>query len=287
MQYELTVRKGDTILEIGDDFDYDETDNVDKDVEWKVLGASDNGELLIVSVGGIVSEYRLGYEPSMTDADAKLKESQNDWLNGVTQLNSLCAPYGEGKDATGSRSITIEDVNKITGYKIKEYGKDQIYEYGNKVTYSYNGTTTPSYIGSNGVQDTLTIGHPNGFHYYNGTDFIKDDLSKEKGKITTITSNYCGYNINDIELDHSNKAHTLVFGTGYNYESYWLANAFVGTQMQLLDYGFLVLLPSAIHYDDLWLSIGATETHTRSVRAVVSLSPNIKTTGSSETGWSY
>ncbi len=137
----LTVRKGATLLTIGDDFDYDETNDVEKDVDWKVLGASDEGELLIMSTSDIVSEYALG------DTGMGINEAVNDYLNGASELDGLCAPYGKGESATRARSIRVEDVNKITGYDPEraKWGKAQICEYGNEVTYSYAGAEKVKY----------------------------------------------------------------------------------------------------------------------------------------------
>ena len=58
--------------------------------------------------------------------------------------------WKRGKGATGAKSITIEDINKITGYDPtntgdgKPFGTGNI-QYGNKVTYFWDGTDKPYY----------------------------------------------------------------------------------------------------------------------------------------------
>ncbi|MBQ8044062.1 MAG: hypothetical protein IJ272_07965, partial [Clostridia bacterium] len=148
LQDGLTVIRGEEVLTIGDDFEYDETAEGTTDVAWKVLGASEEGELLIMSSSDIVSSHILGdknYE--------ELEECQNDWLNGAAELDGLCEPYGKGESATGARSIRVEDVNKITGYdpETAKDGEGKLWEYGNEVTYSYNVTTKPAYTATNGL----------------------------------------------------------------------------------------------------------------------------------------
>lgn len=211
----LIVKRGTTVLTIGDEFEYDETAEGTKDVEWKVLGASENGELLIMSASDIVSNHLLGDDSYSND----LEEAQNDWLDVVAKLDGLCLPYGTGKGATGARSITVEDVNKITGYdpETAKYGVGKKYEYGNIVTYTYNGTTEPSYSGSNGVSGELSDAHSNGFHFYNGTEFVKvDDLTTGTIGTTfaTLKSDSYSYKASDLGvIDIESKAYTMLFET--------------------------------------------------------------------------
>ena len=131
IQNGLIVTNGTQTLEVGDIVNYDETKggtiSVEKDVTWKVLGADDEGNLLIMSAADVKTGHILGDE-----AGSDLEEAQNDWLNGAAELDGICEAYGYGEGAVGkARSITVEDVNKVTGYDPETalFGSGQIYQY--------------------------------------------------------------------------------------------------------------------------------------------------------------
>ena len=280
----LTVKRGSTVLTIGDDFEYDETAEGTKDVAWKVLGASEDGELLIMSTSNIVSNYILG---DQTDED--LEECQNDWLTGATQLDDLCEPYGKGEGATGARSVTVEDVDKITGFDKITYEKGKLSEYGNEVTYTYNGTTKPAYTATNGLSGTLGT-HSNGFHYYNGTDFVVADLSTGAGIITTLKIDYYIYSAPNLKtIDKTSKAYTMLFGEyGAEDTYYWLASPYVNTFTNHAYFGMRNVGNGYVRDYDVWDSYGCCcDYYGRGVRAVVSLASDIQVTGDSTNGWSY
>ena len=283
LQDGLTVIRGEEVLTIGDDFEYDETAEGTTDVAWKVLGASEEGELLIMSSSDIVSSHILGdknYE--------ELEECQNDWLNGAAELDGLCEPYGKGESATGARSIRVEDVNKITGYdpETAKDGEGKLWEYGNEVTYSYNGTTKPAYTATNGLSGTLTETHDDGFHYYNGTDFVVADLSTATGIIITLKSKYYYYSARSLEtIDNESKAYKMIFGEDGTY--YWLASPVVGTNTDYAVFGIRYVDYGSVNIYPLWASIGACDFSGSGVRAVVSLATDIQVTGDSTNGWSY
>ena len=77
------------------------------------------------------------------------KEGYN---TGISKLNAMCATYGKN-----SRSITVEDINRVTGYDPTntgtgtKYGVGNTYEYGNTVTYKLSGATS-----ANGATNTST-----------------------------------------------------------------------------------------------------------------------------------
>ena len=150
-----TVTKGSLTLKIEDYVIDKGTQAVSGfDGKWRVLGA-ENGQLLLVTATyyapfeedeekGIVkspysfiSEYCL----NLTGLDG--------WNNGVNILNSIGATYNNNRLEKG-RSITVDDINKITGYNPKNvgvndpnqtgigtpYGNGEIDQYKNKVTYT-------------------------------------------------------------------------------------------------------------------------------------------------------
>ena len=123
------LKSGTVTLNVGDNYTYD------CGVEgytgaWKVLGA-ENGKLLIMStidVGTLTLSGKDGYN------------------TGISKLNAMCATYGKN-----SRSITVEDINRVTGYDPTNTGTGTKYEVGNTVTYKLSGATS-----ANGATNTST-----------------------------------------------------------------------------------------------------------------------------------
>lgn len=104
------ISKGDEVYEIGDYYDYDESNNGKisnlTDVKWKVLGVNDEGNLLIVSASN-VEDLTLGSKDNLENA-------KSDFIDGNIKLDTVARKYAQGKNAVGGRSITAEDINKIT-----------------------------------------------------------------------------------------------------------------------------------------------------------------------------
>jgi len=297
----LKVRKGSVTLEIGDSISYDETNGGRitglTPTDWKVLGASDAGELLIMSTSNVVTSYTLGYETTMTDDSEKIEECQKDWLTGPDQLDELCKLYGNGKGAAGARSIRVVDVNKVTGYdpEIVKYIHDDDYisEYGNQVTFSYNGTTTPTYTGSNGATGNLLNFEGEKFCYYNGEEFVEisDLITGTSGKVfATIKNNWYSYYPRTLTSSSSGeqkgigkdtKAYKMLFGG-----TYWLASPWVFTRSGCVHMGMFGIGFSRVHGQSLCCVCGDFGNASYGVRAVVTLSNNINIMGSSASGWS-
>ena len=289
VQQGLTVTNGTVTLEIGDSIAYDETNGGTitglTATDWKVLGASDKGELLIMSTSN-VDNVRLG-------EDEDIKKSQDDWLNAVDILDGACAIYGKGKYAVGVRSITAEDINKITGYDPNTYNKGQVNEYGNKVTYLFNGTTKPSYNSTNGKSGTLNE-HANGFYYYDGKSFATiDDLTAGMSGETFAVLESTNYYYSGYELEEkitTSKAYTMLFGIyGREDLQYWLATPVVNTRTTTIHYGVLSLncdeISSFIEIFNSRASVFGSEEN--GVRVVVMLDPLVNVSGSSSHGWTF
>ena len=174
---------------------------------WRVLGVDEGtGELLILSedfvplTGGASTANRTYYYLS----------GQEGYANGINELNKICEIYGKGEGATGGRSITIDDINKITGYNPNNVGvydpeqtgtgtkagEGTIVEYGNKITYYWDGTEFPYCEGSNGVTGSMTESHNNGFAWYDsssGWQLSPNSNISAREEITTIENNYYLY----------------------------------------------------------------------------------------------
>ena len=290
IQAGLKVKRGTTVLEIGDTVNYDE------EVEaytagWKVLGA-EYGELLIMSTADIESDCRL--------------TGEGDFLNGITKLNTLCEPYGNGEGAVGARSITIEDVNKVTGYnpKTARYEKGQIGEYGNKVTFWWTGNKDPYYTSTNGTEGNMGEGYHRGrFIYFNGTSFITstapeefDKENDEAVKITTLTLDYYLYygttltaNSKDdnIGLTAGSKEYIMLFRNSANtsYSRYWLASPQVRAYYPYcMSFGMRSVAGGFVGGSGFALSSGG-DNSSYGVRAVVSLASDIQVDEVSADNW--
>ena len=227
VQQGLTVTNGSVTLEIGDKIAYDETKGgtveVAYDVEWQVLGASDEGDLLILATQNVdgLDLY--------DDYSGNPEEARNGWLKVVSTLDGLCEPYGKGVGAAGIRSITLEDIDKITGYDKTTFGTGERWEYGLEHSYySYyeemEGMWYVTYELSNGAS-----GSPTGFYewsseskiyFYNGTSFDETTVEELNGQTVKNTMYY--YNLYELEnVDLESKAYKMIM-TG----DYWLATTY-------------------------------------------------------------
>jgi len=304
LQKGITVTKGDKTLNVGELVAYDETKGgtvaVDKNVTWKVLGA-ENGELLIVSADSVVtSAYGLGDVDWAGDLDL----AKDAVLNGITNLNTICAEYGKGTGAVSSRSITVEDVNKVTGYNPETagYGKDTLYEYGNKVTYTWKGSTDPYYTATNGLSGTLEGGHGGSFIYYDGKDVVTStntgatvDAPKA---ITTLTSDAYFYYATTLTTSSSaekkglatdSEAYKMLFRDSGNTknDNYWLASPFVLTNSYYAYFGLRIVSGGFVNANDFLISDGETHGNSYGVRAVVSLGSDVVFTGTTTEGLTF
>jgi len=303
-QGDFIVTKGSQKLEIGDVVYYD------AGVEgytsgWKVLGA-ENGELLIMSAADI-TEYGLGDYNHTEDIEL----AKAGYLNGISDLNTLCEEYGNGRGAVGkARSITVEDVNKITGYnpEIARHGKGTIEEYGNEVTLTWEYSETeydlenPHYESTNGISGRLmdTESHEGRFMHFNGTEFLtltNEGVTEEVNKeITTLKNNYYTYSlVNNPEqykegFKATKKAYKMLFKNNENelVDTYWLASRYTYVDTWCVCYGMFMMRQRVVAGTDFIDSLQAMpDGYSYGVRAVVSLGTDIKLTGSSTSGWSY
>ena len=90
-------------------------------VSWRVLGI-DNGNLLLISSSSL--DFGLPFFPS---DEINLTRDENI----IKELNAISSIYGYGKNAVGGRSLNINDVNNISGYK--PTGQDYDYVLSNYI----------------------------------------------------------------------------------------------------------------------------------------------------------
>ena len=166
---------------------------------WRLFDIK-NGKLEIISSDCVGV-------PSESDSLFYLR-GRDGYKNAETELNIISSLYGKGTYATGARSVTIEDVNKITGYNPNAEGiknptdeqiasgnkcwKGSISEYGNEVTYSWDGTTRPKYTSTNGTKGKMNSHNSNngfGFFWFDGNGWQKSTYTTIPGNITKLTNN--------------------------------------------------------------------------------------------------
>ena len=322
-------QKGDTItnietkqtLKVGDYVDYDPTleanasdltytsktdkTGADSDQEfnaetyknaeygWRILGVS-KGKLRLIS-GEFVGagNYTNGSRTYYT------LKGQKGYINGIEELNKISAIFGHGKGAEKATSITVEDINAITGYNptTAKYREGNFNEYGNKVTYTRGSGTALSSSATNGQKWS---GTENTFNYYDKTNKIFKALTSGS---TEITSTYYEYEPTTLGTDKFakplqgvdengtfNEIYKMIFGdwertekkgyfrnfTGTGTEPYyWLASDYAATGNYAVNRGLRYVGGGYVDAGGLCPSYGDEDWGSRGVRPVVSLKSDV------------
>lgn len=250
------MKSGTKTYNVGDDYTYD-CGVSGYTGKWKVLGA-ERGKLLIMSTVDI----------------GRLELSGKEGYNtGVTQLNNMCAPYGKN-----ARSITVEDINRVTGYdptkqnNNTKYGAGEFYEYGNKVTYTASGSSA-----TNGKTYTSAISkyeHPDGrILGQNDVTSIQVESTYYYYYPSTLTTSD-GEQTGEIGISKTIPAYKLLFRKADDTAncSYWLASSYVYTSSNRSLFGLRgVRSEGRVNGSDLWGSHGGAYGDSDGVRAVVTV----------------
>ena len=200
---------------------------------WRVLGVKD-GKIRLIS------EEFIG---SGTYADNSRTYytlyGQKGYINGIEELNKISAIFGHGKGAESATSITVEDINEITGYDpaTAKCEEGNFNEYGNKVTYTKEGETKLSSSATNGQKWS---GTQNTLNYYDKSNKTFKTLTSGS---TQITSTFYYYNPTTLNTKQEkptqgvdengvyNTIYQILFGKyAVNKDSYEIS--FVGTGTQ-------------------------------------------------------
>mgnify|MGYP002533772018 CR=1 FL=1 len=160
---------------------------------WRILGVS-NGKIRLIS------EEFIG-AGTYTDSNRTYYtlKGQKGFINGIEELNKISAIFGHGKGAEKATSITVEDINAITGYNptTAKYGEGNSYEYGNKVTYTRGEGTQNTfnyYDKTNKTFKALTSGSTeitSTYYYYYAGEFGKNNGTDGTSAVDDI------YNLNE------------------------------------------------------------------------------------------
>ena len=260
---------------------------------WRVLGTS-NGKIRLIS------EEFIG-AGTYTDSNRTkyTLKGQQGFINGIEELNKISAIFGHGKGAEKATSITVEDINAITGYNptTAKYREGNFNEYGNKVTYTRGSGTALSSSATNGQKWS---GTENTFNYYDKTNKIFKALTSGS---TEITSTYYEYEPTTLGTDKFakplqgvdengtfNEIYKMIFGdwertekkgyfrnfTGTGTEPYyWLASDYAATGNYAVNRGLRYVGGGYVDAGGLCPSYGDEDWGSRGVRPVVSLKSDV------------
>ena len=255
---------------------------------WRILGVS-KGKLRLIS-GEFVGagNYTNGSRTYYT------LKGQKGYINGIEELNKISAIFGHGKGAEKATSITVEDINEITGYnpETAKYDQGDWDEYGNKVTYTRGSGTALSSSATNGK---TWSGTQSTFNYYDKASKTFKALTSGSIEITSTAYIYGpatlkdGYTQPVQGVDENgvyNTVYQMLFGkytidnnsysrsfTGTGTQPYyWLASDYAHAYNHFVDWGLRCVSYGGVSYSDLCNSYGSASS---GVRAVVSLKSDI------------
>ena len=250
-------------------------------VKWQVIGADEETGDLLIFANNKVSDLRL--------------QGITGYLYGVDELNNACNVYGQGKGATGGRSLTLDDTNKLLGRdntKINEkwtfkWKKDSL---TNKAPYVTSSTGRKDYLYFSHLIKDTNIGV---FNYYdaatkkwvtNTKDLSEGNIINDE-EITTLTRDFSGYGSLDSKYTTTKGYNVLFQANGSNVGSgtqYWLGSSYryVNDEGALVSYAnwglYYVNSPSHVYGYQTYYSFGDVYYPSYGVRPVVSLKSDIQ-----------
>ena len=262
---------------------------------WRILGVS-NGKLRLIS-----EEFIGAGDYTDSNRTYYILKGQKGYINGIEELNNISAIFGHGKGAEGAKSITVEDINEITGYnpETAKYGKGDFGEYGNKVTYTRGSGSALSASATNGK---TWSGTQSTFNYYDKTNKIFKALTSGSTEITSTSYYYYPGTLNSSEDNPTqgddgtgtyNEVFQMLFGkyskdsdgcyrnfTGTGTEpQYWLASDYAEAIYYRVRWGLRCVKYTMGgvngYYGSLCDSNGAEGRESYGVRPVVSLKSDV------------
>lgn len=244
VQEGFNVKCDDVVISIGDYVEYhDSAGKNNSDLyegKWQVLGAED-GNLLIVSSESIGKCF--------FNKENTLEDAMEAYVNGMSYLDKMCSVYGKGKGAEYARSITVEDVNRITKFCTdNKYGKEEVIK-------TVNGTE---------------------FVWYDG----KSWCYTKKSATVTLKEEYYWYEAMDrmvftSKSTNSEKVYDMLFGSADN-KNYWLASTYVHVNKGFPSFGMRSVCSGLVYIVPFVYSYGAWHRYENDVRAVVKLRKDVQ-----------
>lgn len=244
-------------------------------IEWQVMEVNDaTGVVTLIAVNPIeIQNLSTSYD--------YLVRGKVGYYNGPNVLNKLCAIYGTGKGATGSRSLTIEDVDRVLKFdktKYENHSNDVLSDdpiankkYGNQTTYYAEKTTwnpEDTYQFKDGRKEYI---RPNNNYVGNKKVFtdIDGNVATDEKPIT-ITNSYYSYAQYDINVE--NKIINMIF----NSKNALLASTLIETRLNEAYWGIFKLDSTRIMTIPLyWSDVGERGDSIKAIRPVVTLEANV------------
>ena len=225
---------------------------------WRVFGADSSGNLLIISESAI-SPDEGGYTNEIYNTIGFGMHGNLAYINAITEINNVCAIYGKGDKAVKAKSVTAEEINRITGYNadIANFKDVSIpsCQYNNEVTYTLESGGI-SCIGTKYPTASVKSTGVSSFTYLSGNQW-KNLNQGEKIKIKNTVYGYFADTLTNNEDDEikgiktTSNAYKLLFNNRndgiYNKKDptprgsgYWIATTGTWTDTDTARYGLFV-----------------------------------------------
>ncbi|MBR5227360.1 MAG: type II secretion system protein [Clostridia bacterium] len=260
---------------------------------WRILGASDSGELLITSEENVSA---IAKDPSTGKValGSSLMAGTFTLPEMADALNKACETYLYlEKGAIKARALNAEDINNLTTFKKSSYiGETPMENYGTTVNFTWIDGYPAAYYGTQTESQAqkLTEVPQQYFYEYNKSEGSVSKITAG-AKISSITNNFYKYRIKNY-MDST--VYSRLFPEYYNTQIY-LPDIVVRANLERASYGLQVLVMSDAE-SNLGLQMkpytfvksnGITwdEAGMVLVRPVVHLKADIALTGNNTAGW--
>lgn len=294
-----TVTNGTVTLNIGDYIKDTENTIEGFNGQWRVLG-EESGQLLLVTANYADFSGSVGSEGTPL-----LSLQGTDSLNtSINKLNNVCEAYSNEDKFKNGRSLTADDINKVTGYSPNNttlspsdlsqkgiFGNNTVQQYKNKVTYTLKNNRVWYAGDTASTEETQSYSTNSNFRPICETENIKEPYTIENNYYTYFAEtlgyfpSYAvaeGQTMEGLSVD--SPAYDMLFKLQSNIP-YWLATPMIDTNPGWVDWGlFCVVSSGQVAGNELCSSydkfnIGGkskyTTTSALGVRAVVTLNSTI------------
>lgn len=233
--------------------------NANKIGQWRVLSI-DKTKGIVELMGADQTKQKI----DLAGADG--------FVNGEKVLNNIGSIYGQGKGATGGRSLTIEDINQYSSY--------------DKTTYKNSYSSTRYYGG--------TKEYKSGDFYKeikdtNGNVTGYEEITTEASSDSPITMTQTSYEYTASSYVLNTIIYNMLFNLSSNTsstKSYWLASRCVNFDSNYCSFAVCSVYKGSVRgfYRHGYYSSGSSLAYSVGMIPVVSLKSNIQTIGQDENG---
>ena len=234
-----------------------------ENLNWRVLGVNDKGQLELISDNPTTQELYIVNEEG--------------WLNAEENLDTFCDElYGKGANASGARSLKVGDVDTLANYDkttYSGYGVEWQYKFSTESTnlqYSKAGSAFEDYRYTQKFkypgEAVINSSNP-GTRAVKGTDYDYSAQNKIASNMSTDIANM------------------ITMGTSSANINQWLSSRCIRCTIAGAGFNFHYLNGGNVNSNYLYSSGGNNYTFSFRVRPVVSLKSDIQLSGNSNDGW--